>query len=282
MAEYNRLDDNGLLYLLQLLKGEMDGRANVIETIKVDGVPLTPDAQKAVNIILTDYAKKSELPTKLSELENDGDGTAGSAYATEEYVNENGGKIDVIKVNGTVQTITNKQVDLPVPIVELGKNQGGQIVSLHVKTPNGEGFKIENDDLDFMYFWTNEASGAVSRSGQLVTKVYTDKTYRTEAQVQQAIDDALADVENISFSEPMLQLPATGQKNIIYLVAQGSTIAPPYSEYIWLEPTGGTPHFELIGSTTVDLSGYVQASEMKALTNAQIDTIFNQVFGPGA
>ena len=35
-------------------------------------------------------------------------------YATEDYVNTNGGKIDTIKVNGTQQTITDKNVDLSV------------------------------------------------------------------------------------------------------------------------------------------------------------------------
>ena len=37
-------------------------------------------------------------------------------YATEDYVNLNGGKIDKIKVNGTEQTIINKEVDLIVPV----------------------------------------------------------------------------------------------------------------------------------------------------------------------
>ena len=55
------------------------------------------------------------VPTKVSELQNDGDGTTGSAFATEAYVDQNGGKIDVIKVNGTAQTITNKEVNLTVP-----------------------------------------------------------------------------------------------------------------------------------------------------------------------
>ena len=61
---------------------------------------------KTVNII---------MPTKVSDLQNDGDGTQGSAFATEDYVDQNGGKIDTIKVNGTAQTITQKAVDITVP-----------------------------------------------------------------------------------------------------------------------------------------------------------------------
>jgi hypothetical protein len=43
-----------------------------------------------------------------------------------------------------------------------------------------------------------------------------------------------------------------------------------YDEYIWI---ASTSKYEKIGSTDVDLSGYVQASEMVAITNAEIDTI---------
>lgn len=79
------------------------GEPNVIETVKVNGTALTP-SNKAVNV---------EVPTKTSDITNDGDGE--SNFATEEYVAENGGKIDVIKVNGTAQTITKKAVDITVP-----------------------------------------------------------------------------------------------------------------------------------------------------------------------
>ena len=79
------------------------GEPNVIESVKVNGTAL-PISNKAVDVT---------VPTKTSDLTNDGDGE--SNFATEEYVDENGGKIDIIKVNGTAQTITNKAVDIPVP-----------------------------------------------------------------------------------------------------------------------------------------------------------------------
>lgn len=82
------------------------GEPNTIDTVKVNGTALTPDSNKAVDIT---------VPTTVSQLTNDGDGTSGSAFATEDYVDINGGKIDKIKVNGTEQTITNKEVDLTIP-----------------------------------------------------------------------------------------------------------------------------------------------------------------------
>ena len=107
-----------------------------------------------------------------------------------------------------------------------------------------------------------------------IETLITSKGYQTETQVQQLIDDELAGITGIDF-QIVATLPASGVKGVIYLVGDAS----PYDEYIWIEPTGGTAHFEQIGSTSIDLSGYVQASEMHALTNAEIDTIFNQVFG---
>ena len=52
------------------------------------------------------------IKTKVSEFEND------SNFATEEFVNTNGGKIDAIKVNGVTQEIVNKEVDIEVPSIE--------------------------------------------------------------------------------------------------------------------------------------------------------------------
>ena len=173
---YKRLDDDGLLYLLQLLKTNIDtaGEENVIETVKVNGVPLVPDAQKAVDIILTAYALAADVPTTTSDLTNDSD-------------------------------------------------------------------------------------------------------YQTGTDLQDANDAALADITGIDF-EVVQALPQTGEKGVIYLLSNSGTSPNVYDEYIWIEPTAGQGQYEKIGTTAVDLSGYVQASEMHALTNAEIDTIFNQVF----
>lgn len=163
-TQYNRLDDNGLLYLLQLLKPVI-------------------------------------------------------AAAGEDNV------IEVIQKNGVALTVNNKTVNIEVPT---------------------------NADIQ---------------------SLITAYGYQTEAQVQQLIDDELADITGIEF-EIVSALPATGTKGVIYLVGNST----PYNEYIWVEPTGGTAHFEQIGSTDVDLSGYVQSSELHALTNTEIDNIFGQVW----
>jgi len=72
------------------------------------------ETQKDLNENFADIDDRLDaMPTKTSDLTNDGDGT--SNFATESYVNQYGGKIDSISVNGVAQTIdANKNVDLTI------------------------------------------------------------------------------------------------------------------------------------------------------------------------
>lgn len=75
-------------------------------------------------------------------------------------------------------------------------------------------------------------------------------------------------------AEIVSALPATGEPNILYLVAKSTAASGNgYDEYLYINGA-----WELIGSTDIDLSGYVQASEMHAITNTEITDIVNQVW----
>ena len=78
---------------------------------------------------------------------------------------------------------------------------------------------------------------------------------------------ALGGVTSISYRTVEV-LPNTGEAGVIYLVAHPHGDSDSYDEYIW---TGSA--YEKIGNTDVDLSGYVRAAELSAISNAQIDTI---------
>ncbi len=72
---------------------------------------------------------------KTSDVTNDGDGT--SPFATQDYVDQNGGKIDSISVNGTPQTIdANKNVNITVPV------QAGDIGALPDSTKYGANISL--------------------------------------------------------------------------------------------------------------------------------------------
>ena len=83
---------------------------------------------------------------------------------------------------------------------------------------------------------------------------------------------AIADITGFH-AEIVTELPAVGQKNILYLVAKSSAASGDgYDEYLYINGA-----WERVGSTDIDLSGYVQASEMHAITNTEITAIVNQV-----
>ena len=244
------------------LKGQVDelvaegGEPNVIETVKVNGTALTP-TNKAVNI---------EVPQATSDLNNDGDGD--SPFATEAYVGENGGKIDKIMLNGTEQAIVNKVVSLVVAQVTGADDMAGHQSRFIISDGNAAyTMQFDKDANGLSFKMKHDSTGTI-----LAGKTYVDETFRTEAQVQQAIDDALADVTGIDF-QVVDTLPATGAKGIIYLVANASSSPNSYDEYIWVTPAGGTSHYEKIGTTEVDLTGYWSKSELVAITTAEIDAI---------
>ena len=84
---------------------------------------------------------------------------------------------------------------------------------------------------------------------------------------------AIADITGFH-AEIVTELPAVGQKNILYLVAKSSAASGDgYDEYLYINGA-----WERVGSTDIDLSGYVQASEMHAITNTEITAIVNQVW----
>lgn len=91
----------------------------------------------------------------------------------------------------------------------------------------------------------------------------------TTAFVKTAVDNAIGSITGLSF-EIVQTLPQTGTAGVIYLVPNSGTAPNIYDEYVWIASSSS---FEKIGSTDVDLSGYVQASEMVTITNAEIDTI---------
>ena len=87
------------------------------------------------------------------------------------------------------------------------------------------------------------------------------------------VTKAIADISGFH-AEIVSELPETGKTNILYLVAKTEAASGDgYDEYLYINGA-----WERIGSTDIDLSGYVQASEMHAITNTEITAIVNQVW----
>ena len=86
----------------------------------------------------------------------------------------------------------------------------------------------------------------------------------TTAFVQTAVAAAGGGLE----FEIVESLPGAGAANKIYLLSNSGTGQNIYDEYIWVDSA-----WEKIGTTAVDLSGYVLSNDLVAITNAEIDTV---------
>lgn len=93
--------------------------------------------------------------------------------------------------------------------------------------------------------------------------------YQTSVQVQTAITNALSNIQGISYSI-VTELPALGQAGVIYLISNGSANSNSYDEYIYVNDK-----FERIGTTEVDLTGYLKETDLQEITNEEIDELWN-------
>lgn len=100
-----------------------------------------------------------------------------------------------------------------------------------------------------------------------VSEFTNDSGYQTASQVNSLISNAIADIQGIEYSI-VTQLPSTGEAGVIYLISNSGSNPNSYDEYIYVNSK-----FEKIGTTDVDLSGYVQDADLIAITNEEIDTI---------
>lgn len=189
--------------------------------------------------------------------------------ADKNYVDNNGGKIDRIKVNRVEQTIINKTADLEVVSIEWETDRAkimkaGGLSSAIEFIDQTEGVELA--------FGKGSSTSQTYVYKTLVDKAYVDGNFQTEAQVQALIDSELADITGIDF-QVVQTLPASGVKGTIYLVPKTASTDDIYDEYIWLTPEGQTAHWELIGTTAVDLSNYWSMTDLVAITTAEIDTM---------
>lgn len=86
------------------------------------------------------------------------------------------------------------------------------------------------------------------------------------------VDTAIGGIAGISF-EIVQSLPQTGDSSTIYLISNSGSSPNVYDEYIYVSNS-----WEKIGTTDVDLSGYVQTSDLANISNATIDAIVNGTY----
>lgn len=252
------------------------------------------------------------MPTQIKYLDYDGlvyyhskvktalgnkvDKVSGKGLSTNDFTNTLKNKLDGIaagaqvnviegvNVNGSAVTPTNKIVNLTIPTKLTDLTNDGNFVTdaNYVHTDNNFTTTLKNKlngiatgaEVNVQSNWsqtTTTADDYIKNKPTKVSDFTNDSNFQTQAQVQQAINDAIGQITGLSF-EIVQTLPATGTAGTIYLVPNSGSAPNIYDEYVWVT-SGGSGSFEKIGTTDVDLSGYVQYSNLVAITNSEIDTI---------
>ena len=252
------------------------------------------------------------MPTQIKYLDYDGlvyyhskvktalgnkvDKVSGKGLSTNDFTNTLKNKLDGIaagaqvnviegvNVNGTAVTPTNKIANLTIPTKLTDLTNDGNFVTdaNYVHTDNNYTTTDKNKlagiasgaEVNVQADWsvtTTTSDAYIKNKPTKVSQFTNDSGFQNATQVQNAINAAIEDITGIEF-QIVQTLPSTGEKGVIYLVPNSGSGNNSYDEYIWIT-NGSTSKFEKIGTTDVDLSGYVLYTDLVAITNSEIDTI---------
>ena len=110
---------------------------------------------------------------------------------------------------------------------------------------------------------------------------YEATKYPTVEATKDYVTKALSLLSTVSI-EVLEALPPLeeARQNVFYFIPASTTgDTNYYDEYVYIpESEGVAAHYELIGSTAIDLSAYVKSEQLHALTNSEITEIYNSVF----
>lgn len=226
---------------------------------------------------LTAYVKNSDMPTKISQFENDKSfqtasevsqkisnsiTTALASYALKSEV-FSGNYADLIG-KPTIPIVTN---DLTDALKSNYDKAYAHSTSEHA--PAGaqanviESVKVNGSALSPTSKTVN--INVPTNNNQLTNGA----GYQNASQVQSLINSAINGITSISF-EIVTTLPTNGKNGVFYLISNGGASGNSYDEYVWV-----SGKFEKIGTTDVDLSGYLKKIDVTYATDADIEALFS-------
>ena len=234
--------------------------------------------------------------------------------ASKDYVDTNAGAINTIKVNGTAQTITNKEVDLDVPTMEFTqRSEEGETWTDSVVIKKGGSnssyleIKQNTENGNLLDIYTTDRTVDVPHT--LTSKYYVDSKGSIE------IDSTNNNKTTFTVGSKTSSL-STSPDGVIYTEGASDVLLPSKSyvddaiagvtgmEFVLTDTLpaegekgkiyllsnqsagsnvydeyiwvqdGANGRFEKIGSTDVDLSNYYNTTNLVAITTAEIDALF--------
>lgn len=183
----------------------------------------------------------------------------GKGLSTNDYTNEEKTKL---------ASLENYELPIATSSTLGGIKAGAGVEVTADGTLNATGGTADSVD------WSN-----VQNKPTNVSEFTNDAGYQTASDVSSAISTATEglatetyvteQLANYNKKQVVTSTSEMTDENTIYLIANSGSGNNVYDEYIVVS---GTP--EKIGTTEIDLTNYVQESDLVAITNAEIDSIF--------
>ena len=238
------LDSTGAVYLISKVKELLAKKVDV-----VSGKGLSTN----------DYT--TEEKTKLS----------GIAEGANKYVLPAAGTtLGGVKTTSTVTTVTDMT---PCPIVDgvpYYKDTNTQ-VTVDTTLSNTSTNPVQNKAV-YEALGGKAALASPTFTGAPKAPTATAGTSTTQIAttefVSKAVAAAVGSITGITFSV-VATLPSTGAAGVIYLMSNGGVAKNAYDEYIYVNNS-----FEKIGTTAVDLSGYLKSTDVATISTSEIDVAF--------
>ena len=214
--------------LVEVLKDyalKTDVKTKLSEMVEDETHRTVTDAEKTS---WSGKAEKTDIPKKLSELEND----------------------ETFKTEAEIKTLIKTEA----PKQDLSGYAKTTDLSTLVSKVDGKGLST-ND-------YTNAAKAKVDAIP--ANPKYTDTTYdlspyakKTDLMTESTVNSLISKSTKLK-KEVVTALPSTGKDDVLYLKKDGNDINNSYVEYMWINGA-----WEIIGNTKIDLNPYAKKTDLK-------------------
>lgn len=243
--------------LLTKSEGSEQSLREIIASGNLDKYVTDPKLQE----VLKDYATKTDVKTKLSEMVED----ETHRTVTDAEKTTWSGKAEKTDIPKKLSELTNDETfKTETEIKALIKSEAPkQDLSGYAKTTdlNTLVSKVDGKGLSTNDY-TNDAKAKVDAIP--TNPKYTDTTYdlspyakKTDLMTESDINSLIAKSTKLK-KEVVTSLPSTGKDDVLYLKKDGNDINNSYVEYMWIN--GG---WEIIGNTKIDLNPYAKKTDIK-------------------
>lgn len=266
---------NDFLFLVQWLKGKFDGFVEKAYKTGSESAYKTLSDNDLTDALKTNY-----------------DAAYTHSQATHAPSNAERNTIVGITVNGTTITPNSSTrvvaITTPEELPSASASDNGKVLGVvsgswaKMDAPDGLP-SVSGSDNGKVMGVSGGSWGAVSLSIPSDTTDLTNGAgYQTASDVSGAIATAIGGITAMSFhvcgngeynSSTHIPTVSTPDGQHIYLVPNGGTGNNVYDEFLYVNNA-----FEYIGTTAVDLDGYVQIADLESIGNTALQAIINQVF----